>query len=339
MLDKVEISIRDLEFDNHTFRPCRNKDGSFTQRWVPLGMPRVSAAMQRSVFFLFPFDARRGKPGMLPGATGFFVCRNSKKLHFELKHFYAVTNRHAVIECPVIRINSKSSGVRFIDFDPSEWIYSKTDDLAVADVTDYLKPDDKVSWVSEYDFASSSASALDARIGDQTIMLGLFADHREGAVNVPIGRFGNLAARPSDSAHVSLGRTDDFARPAFLNDMRSRTGFSGSPVWTWYSAYQDVEIDSIGVPDPDRDPPLHARLTLIGVHRGQFREPASLIDSLGEIEVASSMTVVVPAWEISKVLDLPELIRRREARDERPERIECSNNKILLMRRLEKKDT
>jgi hypothetical protein len=293
--------------------------------------------MQRSVFFLFPFDALKGKPGKLPGATGFFVCRDAEVPRFGLHHFYAVTNRHAVKHCPVIRVNSKSNGTRFVDFDPSEWIYSQTDDLAVADVTDYLKPDDDVSWVSEHSFASSREGALDARIGDQTIMLGLFADHREGAVNVPIGRFGNLAARPNVSTPVRLGPNDSYARPAFLNDMRSRTGFSGSPVWTWYSAYQDVAIDSIEVPDPEKEPRRHASLKLIGIHRGQFREPASVLDSMGEIEVASSMTVVVPAWEIGKVLDLPELVKRREARDERPERVAYSNNKIRLMRGLERK--
>jgi hypothetical protein len=186
--------------------------------------------------------------------------------------------------------------------------------------------------LSEYSFASANASARDVQIGDETIMLGLFSDHSSDAINVPIGRFGNLAARPSQAAPVQLFSDDRFVRPAFLNDMRSRTGFSGSPVWAWYSIYQDTKIDSIAPSESDREPRRHSMLTLIGVHRGQFRETVQSIDPVQKIDIASSMTVVVPAWEISKTLDLPKLSAQRVARDLRPDRIKRSQEKLERLR-------
>ena len=327
-----EVYFRDLEFD-HAFRLCRNRDGTTTQRWVPIEMPRISAALQRSVFFLFQHHPVSGQLDG-PGATGFLVSRWDKGL---LNHVYAVSNRHAIVPYSIIRVNTKVGGVRFIEFDPAEWVYSETDDLAVVDVTDHLRADDMVSCIKESSFASSRPSAMDARIGDQTIMLGLFADYQGGAANVPVGRFGNLAARPSQAAPVRLSSTDRFVRPAFLNDMRSRTGFSGSPVWSWYSVYQDVAIDSVNVPDPTEEPRRHSTLKLIGIHRGQFREAASpLTEPSQEVEIASSTTVVIPAWEISKVLDLPILAEQRAVRDQRPDRIKQHQEALRGFRSLEK---
>jgi hypothetical protein len=297
-------------------------------------MPRITKQMQRCVFFLFQHGQVNGE-FLGPGATGFFVARHEDP-HFILPHVYAVSNRHAINPYSVIRINTESIGVRFIEFDIADWVWSETDDLAAVDVTDELRlwdalpfgcrtaknklSCDAVTWLEEASFTQERPRLLDAQIGDQTIMLGLFPDHSGHPLNVPVGRFGNLAARPSYAAPVTLGTRDEFMRPAFLNDVRSRTGFSGSPVWSWYSAYDDIALDTIPDSRPDEEPRRHSALTLIGIHRGQFREPPETLTSGQEVNLPSSMTVVVPAWEITKLLERKELADRRQARSERPER-------------------
>jgi hypothetical protein len=65
------------------------------------------------------------------------------------------------------------------------------------------------------------------------------------------------------------------------------------------------------------------------VHRGQFKEEAVVVKRRGKVTqkqiaetvgVASSMTVVVPSWEIKKIMETDNLNRQRKERDARPER-------------------
>lgn len=72
-----------------------------------------------------------------PGETGFFVARHSESLD-NIFHVYAVSNRHTVNNTPCIRINKNENETRLLEFDPSEWVWSDTDDLAAVDVTDFV---------------------------------------------------------------------------------------------------------------------------------------------------------------------------------------------------------
>lgn len=305
-------------------------------------MPRLTYRMMGCVFFLFGHN-RNGTISKIPKGTGFFVGRHSRELP-HLWHVYAVSNRHVVCNNPLIRINTKNGATRLFDHNPDQWILSDTDDLAILDVTDDLVFDaenlswsDQFTWVNELDLLGHHSSMNRAYVGDQTIMIGLFADHAgPGKINLPVARFGNLAAIAHDDVPVRIGPGDLFARPAFLNDTRSRTGFSGSPVWAWYDPENDVRYleDS-----KNRSSTILSRakrpsdLCLIGVHRGQFLEDASVIKSNNKsklnaddiVEIASSMTIVVPSWEINKMLEAEKFELQRKKRDEREDRKKASS--------------
>jgi hypothetical protein len=100
-------------------------------------MPRLAHGMERCVFFAF---GRNYKDGSLhgPGGTGFFACRESENLPFTF-HIYAITNRHVAEKYANIRVNSSETTVEYWEYDPSDWVFSKTDDLAALDVTDQIK--------------------------------------------------------------------------------------------------------------------------------------------------------------------------------------------------------
>lgn len=335
-MDDRGIGFRDLEFE-HAFAKVAGRDGIVTWRWVPVGMPRVSTAMEKCVFYLFGLDPKTGRR-VGPGGTGFLVARQSKSLG-GMVHVYAISNKHVVNPFSIVRINTKKREIRYIDFDPSEWIVSDSDDLAAIDITDHIPGmtdrisfTDDITWVWERDFIDHRELYIEVGIGDDTIMLGLFADHDGGgAINLPVGRFGSVAALPDRSVPVRLDASDPFVRPAFLNDMRSRSGFSGSPVWSWSSPFADVNAPdsrSLRYKLAVRSGPS---LRLIGVHRGQFRENAAPVErgnpargykTPDEIEIASSMTVVIPAWEITRLLDSKSFEDQRAARDKREDRID-----------------
>ena len=308
-------------------------------------MPRIAKHLEKCVFFLFGHHPRTGELTG-PGATGFFVGRQSETLH-QVYHVYAISNRHAVSDFSCIRINKDEDKTRIIELDPVDWQWSDTDDLAAVDVTDHLSFNaetnswlDRISWVNEFDFVSKEIAWFsDIGIGDQTVMLGLFADHAGGLKNLPVGRFGYLAATPDDSNPVKLELSDRLSRPSYLNGMRSRSGFSGSPVWVWRTPHDDM--NRVGFNGRDQlFHPRNAFLYLVGVHRGQFREQTIIRSTEAEralhsgdrIEIASSMTVLVPAWEITTLLDKATFRQKRVERDSRNDRVTLANEIEALKR-------
>jgi len=121
--------------------------------------------------------------------------------------------------------------------------------------------------------------------------------------------------------------------------MRSRNGFSGSPVWVWRTPYDDM--NRVGFNGREQlFHPRNAFLYLVGVHRGQFREQTTIrsaeaeraLHSGDDIEIASSMTVIVPAWEITALLDKDTFKQKRVERDSRSERVKLANEIEALKR-------
>jgi hypothetical protein len=299
--------------------------------------------MERCVFFAFGTNCKDGSL-LGPGGTGFFVFRESENVPYTI-HIYAVTNRHVAQKYPNIRINSSETSVYYWEYDPSDWALSNSDDLAALDITDKIgfSEDHGIPYERPVDFVSERAFVSEkfkhdhnVGVGDETIMLGLLTQHDGGTINLPVARFGNIAAAPNTLAPVQLSRQDRFVRPAWLNDCRSRGGFSGSPVWIWRSQYDDMNLyKGPGLPDnlfAKNQPATYSFLALLGCHRGQFREdttiyakgesssPKRVLQSGDDIQLASAMTVVVPAWEISNMLNCSQLKDQRDERDNRPER-------------------
>jgi hypothetical protein len=322
----MPVGFRDLEFDRR-FARVPQSDGAPAWKWVRVGMPRIGDNMRACVFFLFGQDAGTGRAAG-PGGTGFFVRVWSRRRE-GLTHIYAVSNRHVVQNFHDIRVNTHDGAARMIEIEPGDWSYSSTADLAATDVTEHFlltrerpQTDIVAAFVDHGDLLGQRHADHHVAMGDDTIMVGLFADHPGGGRNVPVARFGNVAAMPDPAAPVALSEVDALAGPAFLNDLRSRSGFSGSPVWAWRTPYNDTSA-----PDHDarREAGLsrdRASLHLIGVHRGQMREEIVATRPGGAVEtlvVPSAMTVVIPAWEVAALLSGQEFERQRAAREQRPD--------------------
>jgi hypothetical protein len=155
-------------------------------------------------------------------------------------------------------------------------------------------------------------------------MLGLFADEPGEAENHYVGRFGNLASYPK-----IIMQHNKQKRPSFMFDIRSRPGFSGSPVFIYRSIASDLSnLVTLPphVPRPGQN--VSAYLKLLGVHCGQYpelidfkvvrKEPKAQPLEVREgdkLRVASSMTVVAPAWEIASLINLKKFRDQREERE------------------------
>ena len=165
-------------------------------------------------------------------------------------------------------------------------------------------------------------------------MTGLFADQHGGERNTPAARFGNVALLADENAPIE--QPNGIVRPSHLVDMRSRTGFSGSPL----CLYRIPGVDLSDIPKPGQPLPLPGQyrmlpkfILLFGVHCGQFydqieafktkpkpRKQEQVGDPIHEgdkLYIQSGMTIVVPAWRITELINLEVFEMARKQREER----------------------
>lgn len=301
-------------------------------------MPRLGYAVQITVFYLFGTDPRTG---LLkgPAGTGVFVSRTQNGV----MHVYAVTAYHVAVKpyaMSQIRINTvvRSAGSedrlssRIIPLEPDEWKFIPgSDDLAAVDVTDKFGATETFDFVANVDEAQFATQEFIDQVelgeGEDGFMIGMFTSNPGDGVNVPAVRFGNI----SQMAHpaMPLEQGNGQKRPSHVFDMRSRPGYSGSPVFVYRTPDHDlttvVEEDSNMVRVITAD---NMFVKLLGIHSGQFQEEvvATMAEAYGQLPIhegdklliPSSMTVVVPASRISDLLNLPQFEEQRKMREQRP---------------------
>jgi hypothetical protein len=319
-------------------------------KWVPNGVPKIGHRYDNCVFYLYRTNPKSGKIEG-PLGTGFFVFKFGEGEPGKRGvHYYGITNHHVAVAlgASMIRINTKGGGTRFLPFETEDWHFLPGGlvDLCAVDIDmSNFQPDDEWKCVSEYSFlCKDEAVRLDIGFGENTFMIGLFVSHHGGSRNVPSARFGNVAMMADDNTPIST--EGNYCSPCHLIDMRSRSGFSGSPVFIYRTPVDDLSPQYQGRPI-DTKKNLFSRF--FGVHCSQFQEPikirtvrkltegtndAEIVESteIGEagdpigtgdrLIIPSSMTIVVPSWRVSELLNLEVFEMARKARHAERERRE-----------------
>jgi len=299
-------------------------------------MPRLNHAISYSVFYLYKRDERTGKL-LGPKGTGFLVNRQSTEVP-PFSHIYAVSNWHVVSRdnASVIRVNTSNMKTREIDLAPHDWIFNRSgDDLAIADITDLINlHTDQCSFIDERNFVSQDI-LIDFVIGmgDDTVMVGMYVDNPGGTRNVPASRFGNIAMLCDSNAPIK--QPNGMVRMAHLVDTRSRAGFSGSPVFVYRSPTSDLRSIWNKVPNVNSGYHFNQNgnilFALLGVHCAQHWETIEVnkakrktsqdagdpILEGDKLRIQGGMTIVIPAWGITELLEHSELAQKRKDRDER----------------------
>jgi hypothetical protein len=296
-------------------------------------MPRLRQDIGSAVFYLYGIDPKTGSRRG-PLGSGFVVARPSTKFP-NFRHYYGVSNWHLThdIGASIIRINT-DKGSRFIDKSPEDWHFEPNgDDLSIIDLTDEAQSNDQVAHYVDVGFADRSfLKRFEVSVGEDAFMTGLFAANHGGERNAPVARFGNVSLLASDD--ILIEQPNGIARPSHLVDMRSRTGFSGSPV----AIYRVPGLDLSDIPPVPRPLPLPNDpraipkfIALFGVHCGQFYDPVKVSksppkrheregDAIVEgdrLYIQSGMTIVVPAWRITELMNLDAFEVARKNRENR----------------------
>jgi hypothetical protein len=274
------------------------------------------------VAFLYP-DEASARAGRDAGGTGFFVTIPSATYPEHYHHAYAVTNHHVALgargkrPCPVVRVNKLSGPPEVFPFDDTEWQFiGGGPDVAVVPITLNLNQL-KVSAIAAASFFLTAAEIAEHEINaaEDVFMLGRFIDYDGIEENLPSMRFGNISMMAA-----KVQQTTGYSGNSYVVDMHSRTGFSGSPVFVYRTA------GSIFA-KPNRIMGGGHFMKLLGILWGQFPEEWDLKDR-GHAQSAtvpvldgktikgmSGMSLVCPAAEIWRVLNMPDLKKHREQVD------------------------
>jgi hypothetical protein len=230
-----------------------------------------------------------------------FVTRfgGTDKKFFE--SFYLITCEHCIEK----KANARFSTGKILEVEPPRWSRSPTgDDVVALDITDVVHEAGGGIGNIDIGYAVQRKEPF-FDIGVDLYMLGLLVDEKDIGVNVPRARFGNLSAFADDRVLAKQGNGAE--RPCHLGDMRSRAGFSGSPV-----------IGYLGV--PAMDGVVNYKNRLFGIHSAQHAERIKLFGAgdFQAVEIPSSMTRIVPAWIIQELLEQDHMLsaeRKRRKRD------------------------
>lgn len=282
-------------------------DGLGIRRWKPWTVTAIARAIIKSTVFLYPSieEARRGSRR---GGTGFLVCVPFET-NSNLAHIYGVSCAHVIWGnsgqgSPVVKLNKKKGDPKILDLRPERWAaHEAAPDIAVCllgeiDDDDDIVPIDISALITRDGLAGKGVRDEKLEIGDEVVMPGRLMGVPDGDRVRPVMRFGNLAQMPDDIAPISSNVAA--AQVSFLVEMRSRTGFSGSPVFGYYQASPlRMELDSKLTMISGFSTPR-----LIGVEWGQvgFDDAADEADESVSGWRASSMLGVVPAWYLYELL-------------------------------------
>jgi hypothetical protein len=253
-----------------------------------------------------------------PVATAFFVSipYNLAPLPV-MGHTYLVTAKHCVEGSRpgdlYVRLNIRNGQFEYIKLD-SEWIFPQDTSVDLA-----IMPFKISAFEFEYQTLPFSMLATDAKIkehsigiGEEVAITGLFCERAGRKRNIPIVRFGNIAAMPIEKLE-DIKTKKEFH--GYLIEARSIGGLSGSPVIAFLGPSR-IANNAVHM--------RHYYFFLLGVIRGHWHRPAIvphrkrnrsvLEDDLGELNFG--IAVVTPATELESLLMDDRLCSKRRKEEE-----------------------
>jgi hypothetical protein len=266
--------------------------------------------------FVYP-SQETAERGERVGGSGFVVNYSSGIGNWRIR--YVVTNAHVVERGGHwVRLNRGGfTGTHIVYIPPDEWTWAPSgDDFAIAllrlpsEVVPYELSLDTLALTRE------EAAALKVGVGDECYMVGRFIAHGGRVTNNPIARFGILSLMPNPAEPVRDGREQEVE--AYLIEMRSHAGFSGSPVFlvipqnSFRGEFDDTSLDD-----------NTTRFRLLGIDTGHIidrlpveeeRQPSVWVKR-DELRVVhpSDVAVVAPIWKLVDLLEREDLTDQRIA--------------------------
>lgn len=294
-------------------------------------MPRIDKAYRDCILYLYKSEEDVRQAGKA-GGSGFIVGVFSNDLQqrqFGLGHFYAVTNMHIIKygNSPVIALNNTSGERQIIPKSADDWTFhAGSDDLAVCPLEDMI--DYNAIAIPESIFVDNVDVISDrVGVGDEVFMVGRFMNHQGTTRNTPVVRFGNISMMPLEPVLQERPDQTQYLQDSFLVEMRSLSGFSGSPVFWYEQSVTPLPLKQshlfLGekVQDSSSLQMTMSTPKFLGIDWGHLNAPYNYVkqgSQLAEdqrdertLNANSGLSGVVPAWKLTELLDHPKFVQQR----------------------------
>jgi hypothetical protein len=266
------------------------------------GSMDIAERARKSVVFIGAKDKRSG--AFTPLGTGFLAVKRCHEIQFQ----HVITARHVLDmiagDDVSIRVNVKEGGSEIASIPKKSWyMFPGSDpyiDVAVCPMMFAQHYYDIVHINLDLDVYDGSQHRL-LEVGDEVFTTGLFTSHHGEAHNIPIARFGNIAATTDEPVPTEYG--DMYG---CLVEVKSLAGLSGSPVFVRFH-------------DPGYLGGVPAVTFLIGLMHGHFlvENPEDAISISGKDkatgQINTGIGLVIPADYILDLVNHPDREAEREA--------------------------
>jgi hypothetical protein len=259
--------------------------------------------------------------------TGFVILMEA----YDYMMPYIVTAMHVIDQAAgeehkkevLIRINTVDGGFKYFETERDCW-YCHPDhvpesrQLNYIDVAAYYLGSELAGHMSEYDISCVKESDIctdeiiskySIGIGDEVVVPGLFHSHVGIRKNIPIARIGNIAAMREEPVPTSHGTMD-----AYLTEMRSIGGISGSPVFMHMAVRPDVIFP--GAQNQkiiEKSPQAHYLLGLVHGHYTITTQDEWAFKTDQQIgDINAGIAIVVPASKIMEAICQPIAFGRQQ---------------------------
>jgi hypothetical protein len=289
---------------------------------------RVTDLMEKGVVFI----GHNGLSGdFIADGTGFVLMFEAYGFAFP----YVVTAKHVVDQAAgrktpqkdvLIRFNLKVGGVDYLKTALSSW-HTHPDHLEKGGKPNYIDVAafglcDYEHWaksdIDKYDFSylmeadictNEIIQKYNIGLGDEVVIPGLFHSHIGTQRNVPIVRTGNIAAMRGEPVPTSNGLAD-----AYLVEMRSVGGISGSPVLTHMAIRPDeMHPESENPTRIEKSKKTHFLLGIIQGHYTITTQDEWIFKTdqlVGDIN--AGVAVVIPSSKIVETICQPTALGKEQ---------------------------
>jgi hypothetical protein len=274
------------------------------------GCMDIAERARKSVVFIGAKDKVSGT--FTPLGTGFLAVKECKDIQFQ----HVITARHVLDmiagDDVFIRVNTKTGGSDIAFNKKADWYkFPGPDekrgylDVAVCPMMFAQHHYDIVHINLDVDVYDRAKGHRALEVGDEVFATGLFTSHQGDAHNIPIARFGNIAATVDEPILTEYGDMH-----GYLVEVKSLAGLSGSPVFVRFHAPGYAG----GVP---------AVTFLIGLMHGHFlvENPEDAISVSGKDkatgQINTGIGLVIPADYVLDLVNHPDREAERVAAVER----------------------
>lgn len=283
-------------------------------------MPKIPQPLTKCVFYVYPSkdDALNNSEY---GGTGFFFGIPSKV--WGEWYLYAVTNSHVIfqtgMETPVIRVNVDGGGFDIIETQQINWDrHPDAHDIAVCHIQFDTNKIDGMFFTKEAIVDEKFLKEYSVGPGDDIFMVGRFRVHAGRKRNLPVVRFGNIAAMNDEPLYNKFLK---LTQESYLVEMRSIAGFSGSPVLIYINPFASPRFDNLPIPvlENSNQMIVDIQYKLLGIQWGQISYKVRANDENDneyKMEIDSAMEGVVPIQKLVDFLYDSKMEEKRRKFDE-----------------------